>query len=259
MVDVIPWCAYFLCYKSPGHFTSFDFGTVKYLPYIGLPFQKHARDGQKQVQLMVGRPFKHVQFERVCWQSINRWKLMGGGSQTGRRSLHSHLLYLMVKSDWQNHLNGIASCLGRQRLCTEVRRYCGASVEEDSPYLWADSCRRNYACNTPQFHTSNDTEPNPSEEGASWNWQRGTRALFLLCRFLYRITEMPRNTKVGRLRSPRFSDRPHLPYVNALVKEVTRWRVVLPLGISWKPPKKRITIPSIFIRCSSCVSRRYPV
>jgi len=36
---------------------------------------------------------------------------------------------------------------------------------------------------------------------------------------------------VGRLRMPNFSDRPHLPYVNALIKEVTRWKVALPLGI----------------------------
>lgn len=37
--------------------------------------------------------------------------------------------------------------------------------------------------------------------------------------------------QVGRLRIPNFLDRPHLPYVNALIKELTRWKVALPLGI----------------------------
>lgn len=63
MVDIIPWCAYFVIF--PDYCTDFDFVTVKYLPYIGLPFQKHAREGQKQVKLMVERPFKHVHRERV--------------------------------------------------------------------------------------------------------------------------------------------------------------------------------------------------
>ncbi|PPQ90245.1 hypothetical protein CVT25_013004 [Psilocybe cyanescens] len=46
MVDVIPW-----------HSTE---PKVKYLPYIGLPFQRHVRLGRKQLKLMVGRPFQHV-------------------------------------------------------------------------------------------------------------------------------------------------------------------------------------------------------
>ena len=36
---------------------------------------------------------------------------------------------------------------------------------------------------------------------------------------------------VGQNRLPDFSDRPHLPYVNAVIKEVLRWHVVLPLGV----------------------------
>jgi hypothetical protein len=32
----------------------------------------------------------------------------------------------------------------------------------------------------------------------------------------------------GRL--PEFSDKPHLPYVNALMKEAARWQPVTPLG-----------------------------
>ncbi|KAI0050246.1 cytochrome P450 [Auriscalpium vulgare] len=35
----------------------------------------------------------------------------------------------------------------------------------------------------------------------------------------------------GRTRLPTFEDRPNLPYVNALCKEVLRWRMVTPLGV----------------------------
>jgi cytochrome P450 len=35
---------------------------------------------------------------------------------------------------------------------------------------------------------------------------------------------------IGRDRLPTFDDRPSLPYVEALCKELTRWHLVLPLG-----------------------------
>ena len=35
---------------------------------------------------------------------------------------------------------------------------------------------------------------------------------------------------VGPHRLPDFGDRPSLPYINAIVKEVTRWHLVAPLG-----------------------------
>ena len=35
---------------------------------------------------------------------------------------------------------------------------------------------------------------------------------------------------VGSERLPNFEDRPHLPYINAVVKEVLRWNSVTPLG-----------------------------
>lgn len=35
---------------------------------------------------------------------------------------------------------------------------------------------------------------------------------------------------VGRDRLPTYADRPHLPYVNALVSEVHRWHTVVPTG-----------------------------
>ena len=36
---------------------------------------------------------------------------------------------------------------------------------------------------------------------------------------------------VGRSRTPAFSDAPNLPYIQAIVKEVLRWRPVLPLSL----------------------------
>ena len=35
---------------------------------------------------------------------------------------------------------------------------------------------------------------------------------------------------VGTARMPLISDKADLPYVNALIKEIMRWRPVLPLG-----------------------------
>jgi cytochrome P450 len=35
---------------------------------------------------------------------------------------------------------------------------------------------------------------------------------------------------VGPNRFPDFHDRPSLPYINAIVKELTRWNLVAPLG-----------------------------
>jgi hypothetical protein len=39
---------------------------------------------------------------------------------------------------------------------------------------------------------------------------------------------------IGPHRLPEFSDRPSLPYVNALIKETMRWQLVVPLGKSLK-------------------------
>lgn len=38
---------------------------------------------------------------------------------------------------------------------------------------------------------------------------------------------------VGRDRVPTFSDRPHLPYMRAMVKELLRWRPAGPMGESF--------------------------
>ena len=39
---------------------------------------------------------------------------------------------------------------------------------------------------------------------------------------------------VGKDRLPEFHDRPSLPYVDAIFREVLRWKPVLPLGTFWK-------------------------
>ena len=40
------------------------------------------------------------------------------------------------------------------------------------------------------------------------------------------------DASVGRDRLPTFEDRPKLPFVDAMCKEVLRWRPVTPLGAS---------------------------
>ena len=54
---------------------------------------------------------------------------------------------------------------------------------------------------------------------------------------------------VGPNRLPNFEDSPSLPYVNAMVKELKRWHMVLPLGkiflLSWLTPL--LTISKVFL------------
>ena len=38
------------------------------------------------------------------------------------------------------------------------------------------------------------------------------------------------DTVVGPNRLPDFHDRPFLPYINAIIKESSRWNLVVPLG-----------------------------
>ena len=38
---------------------------------------------------------------------------------------------------------------------------------------------------------------------------------------------------IGRDRLPTFDDRPHLPYIEALCKELLRWQMVGPVGKSF--------------------------
>ena len=39
------------------------------------------------------------------------------------------------------------------------------------------------------------------------------------------------DTIVGRKRLPKFEDRPRMPYIDAICRELVRWRMVTPLGM----------------------------
>ena len=65
---------------------------------------------------------------------------------------------------------------------------------------------------------------------------------------------------VGMDRLPSFADRPNVPYVDAVVKEVLRWNPVVPLGLphvtiqddmfeGYAIPKGSILVPNIWSAC----------
>lgn len=87
---------------------------------------------------------------------------------------------------------------------------------------------------------------------------------FLLAMTLYPDVQRKAQEEIDRVigsnRLPRFEDRENLPYLNALVKEVLRWRPVAPLGLphlaeedveydGYLIPKGSIIIPSIWWIC----------
>ena len=59
-------------------------------------------------------------------------------------------------------------------------------------------------------------------------------AFFVLAMLAYPETQAcayaELNAVVGRTRLPTFADSPHLPYIRAMVKELLRWRPVVPLA-----------------------------
>ena len=58
---------------------------------------------------------------------------------------------------------------------------------------------------------------------------------------------------VGQDRLPHFGDRPYLPYLEAVVKEVFRWIPVAPTGlIHWSFHSLRLTMLMFYISTSSC-------
>lgn len=61
-------------------------------------------------------------------------------------------------------------------------------------------------------------------------------SVFLLAMVLYpdvmRRAQVEIDDVVGRGRLPNFGDQDTLPYINAMLKEVLRWRPVVPLGES---------------------------
>ena len=58
---------------------------------------------------------------------------------------------------------------------------------------------------------------------------------------------------VGPNRLPDFHDRPSLPYINAIVKESSRWNLVIPLGGPLCYHHHRCYYPDELRRCSSHV------
>ncbi|KAJ7482244.1 cytochrome P450 [Mycena galericulata] len=71
--------------------------------------------------------------------------------------------------------------------------------------------------------------------GAGAETTAAALSVFILAMTLYpdvmRTAQVELDEVVGRGRMPSFSDRPNLPYVEAIVKEVLRWRPVGPLGL----------------------------
>ena len=47
---------------------------------------------------------------------------------------------------------------------------------------------------------------------------------------VWKRAQMDIDAVVGMDRLPEFEDRPSLPYVDAIIREVSRWRPVLPMG-----------------------------
>jgi cytochrome P450 len=47
---------------------------------------------------------------------------------------------------------------------------------------------------------------------------------------------------IGRARLPTFEDRPRLPFVDAVCREVLRWRPVAPLGVFPQSPLTRLEV-----------------
>jgi len=62
-----------------------------------------------------------------------------------------------------------------------------------------------------------------------------------------RLAQRELDEVLGRERLPDFSDRPQLPYISAMVKEVLRWRPPTPLGVSFR----NITLCVNWVRLAS--------
>lgn len=57
---------------------------------------------------------------------------------------------------------------------------------------------------------------------------------------------------VGRDRLPTFSDREKLPYIEAMVREIMRWRTVGPIGLPRETVQVRLVRPSFDTRVIIC-------
>jgi len=59
---------------------------------------------------------------------------------------------------------------------------------------------------------------------------------------------------IGRDRLPTFDDRPRLPYIEALCRELMRWQMVAPIGLSVPSTLFKYEYGSITLRTSPCVN-----
>lgn len=72
---------------------------------------------------------------------------------------------------------------------------------------------------------------------------------------------------VGRDRLPDFSDRPRLPFIDAICREVLRWNVILPMAIAHASVRDDVydgyfipkgSISFIFCSCVPCIVPNIP-
>ncbi len=61
---------------------------------------------------------------------------------------------------------------------------------------------------------------------------------------------------IGRDRLPTFDDRPRLPYIEALCKELVRWIMVTPSGRTFPEPHNLNNRNLMAFRCSSQLNSR---
>lgn len=64
------------------------------------------------------------------------------------------------------------------------------------------------------------------------------------------------DTVIGRERLPTFEDRPGLPYINAICREILRWRPVVPLGTSNPSLRNRSVYMVAHSHTPFCETRR---
>ncbi len=64
------------------------------------------------------------------------------------------------------------------------------------------------------------------------------------------------DTVVGNDRLPGFSDRPDLPYINAIGKEILKWNPFVPMGTSRFHPKQ---VHSFGPKCQAFGAQDHPI
>ncbi|KAJ7598538.1 cytochrome P450 [Mycena floridula] len=159
----------------PGSYMVDVFPLLRYMPYIGLHFQRKIREAQHQVKLMVQDPYNHVIRERARGSEV--------------------------------------PCFTSALLDGDIDMDVPDKDEWDSIVSWASA----------------------TMYGAAGETTQATMLNFILAMMLHPNIQSRAQEEldavVGKDRLPLLSDLPALPYVSAILKEVLRWRVPLPLGV----------------------------